>query len=123
MVVAVRLPRHVHARVDDVPPREEGGARRAAHGLDVVVGKEHPLARERVNRGRRDLGRAVHGHVVETKVVRNDENNVRRSGSRSSDGRRPYQEEKGSHGKLQRQLPVLEALPCEGQVVPRSLTP
>ena len=65
---------HVDAVVDRVAAREDRCTRRGADGLCVVVVEHEPRGSKLVDSGRGDLGGAVEGHVVESKVVGHDEN-------------------------------------------------
>ena len=60
---------HVDAGVDHMPSTHEGRARRAAHGLDVVVHELDAVVGDRVDVGRPDLLRAVEGDVVESQIL------------------------------------------------------
>ena len=60
----------VDSRVDDMAPTHEGGARRAADWLNVVVHEGDAVGRDRVDVGCADLLRAVEAHIIKPQILR-----------------------------------------------------
>ena len=60
----------VDARVDDMPACQQGGARRAAYRLHVIVVECDARIRESIEVGCRNLLRPVKADIIPTEVIR-----------------------------------------------------